>query len=303
MRTTLTGVSVLCALTSACAASKATAPAPVSAAPLAAAEILDQSPAADWRALDPEHTLYLELPSGRVIVELAPAFAPEHVADIARLARGGFFDGAAVLRVQDNYVAQWGRPEDDASPATDLRSTLPAEFDRPATDLPFAALPDSDVYAPEVGFSDGFPAARDGERAWLAHCYAMVGAARDVSPDSGGGGELYVVIGHAPRHLDRNVTLVGRVVQGVERLSSLPRGTGDLGFYEAAEERAPIRAVRIAADLPEAERTPLEALRTDSATFAALIESRRNRREQWFVRPAGRIDLCNVPLPIRQAGR
>jgi peptidylprolyl isomerase len=127
----------------------------------------------------------------------------------------------------------------------------------------------------------------------------MVGAARDVSPDSGGGGELYVVIGHAPRHLDRNVTLVGRVVQGVELFSSLPRGTGALGFYESADERTPINAARIAADLPEAERTPLETLRTDTATFEAMVESRRNRREEWFDRPAGRIELCNVPLPVR----
>jgi peptidylprolyl isomerase len=287
------------ALASACAAPAAAPPAPEPPPSLSMAELLAASPDADWRALDPERTLYLDLPSGRLIVELAPAFAPEHVADIARLARGGFFDGAAVMRVQDNYVAQWGRPEDDEDPVVALRQTLPAEFDRPAEDLPFTVLPDPDVYAPEVGFADGFPAARDGERAWLAHCYAMVGAARDVSPDSGGGGELYVVIGHAPRQLDRNVTLVGRVAQGVELLSSLPRGTGALGFYEPAEARTPIRAAHIAADLPEAERTPLEALRTDGATFESVVESRRNRREEWFDRAAGRIELCNVPLPVR----
>jgi peptidylprolyl isomerase len=267
------------------------------------AELLAQSPASDWRPLDPERTLYMDLPAGRVIIELAPAYAPNHVADIEALARGGFFDGAAILRAQDNYVVQWGRPEDDPSPVAALRRTLPAEFSRSAAaDLPFTALPDPDSYAPQVGFSDGFPVARDGDEIWLAHCYAMVGAGRDVAADSGGGGELYVVIGHSPRHLDRNVTLVGRVVQGMELLSSLPRGTGELGFYETAEERTPIIAMRVAADVPEAERVPLETLRTDSAMFAALTELRRNRRDEWFVRPAGRIELCNVPLPVRARG-
>jgi peptidylprolyl isomerase len=152
-----------------------------------------------------------------------------------------------------------------------------------------------------VGFSAGFPAARDVKagRAWLAHCYAMVGAGRGNEADSGSGTDLYVVIGHAPRHLDRNVTLVGRVVQGMELLSVLPRGTGALGFYEKPEQRLPIRAVRVAADVPEAERTHLELLRTDTPAFTELVESRRNRREEWYKRPAGRVELCNVPLVVR----
>ena len=127
----------------------------------------------------------------------------------------------------------------------------------------------------------------------------MVGAGRDNDVDSGGGTELYVVTGHAPRHLDRNVTLVGRVVQGMELLSSLPRGSGALGFYEKPEQRTPIRSIRVAADVPEAERAPLEVLRTDTPTFAAYVEARRNRHEEWFKVPAGRIDVCNIPLVSR----
>ncbi|MEO8184951.1 MAG: peptidylprolyl isomerase [Deltaproteobacteria bacterium] len=135
--------------------------------------------------------------------------------------------------------------------------------------------------------------------AWLVHCYGMLGAGRDNSPDSGGGIELYVVIGHAPRHLDRNVTLFGRVLSGMERLTSLPRGTAPLGFYEKPEQRVPIQRVRIAADVPAAERTELEILRTDTPTFEALVEARRNRREEWFQRPAGQIEICNVLLVVR----
>jgi peptidylprolyl isomerase len=140
-------------------------------------------------------------------------------------------------------------------------------------------------------------------RAWLVHCYGMVGVGRDNDVDSGGGTELYVVIGQAPRHLDRNVTLVGRVVQGMEFLSTLPRGSGELGRYEKAEQRVPIRSVRIAADLPEAQRTELEVLRTDTPTFAAFVEARRNRREEWFKVPAGHVDVCNVPTVTRPRPR
>jgi len=129
----------------------------------------------------------------------------------------------------------------------------------------------------------------------------MVGAGRDVASDSGNGSELYVVIGHAPRHLDRNIALVGRVVQGMEWLSALPRGTGALGFYEKPEQRLAIRSVRLASDVPEAERSNLQVLRTDTPTFTALVESRRNRSDEWYKRPAGHIELCNVPIPVRTA--
>ena len=263
---------------------------------------------ADWRAVDPENTLYLELASGRVVIELAPAFAPRHVDNVKTLVRGSYFDGLAFIRSQDNYVVQWGDPDGgDAQKQRPIRNgqrTLPEEFTRALTpDLPFTRLPDVDGYAPEVGFSSGFPAGRNPKsgRAWLAHCYGMVGAGRDNAVDSGGGTELYVVIGNAPRHLDRNVTLLGRVVQGMERLSTLSRGTGAMGFYTKAAERTPIRSIRVAADLPVAERTPLEVLRTDTPTFEKLVESRRNRREEWFHATAGHVELCNVPLPVRPA--
>jgi peptidylprolyl isomerase len=271
------------------------------------ADVLAASTPSDWQPLDPENTLYMELASGRVIIELAPAFAPNHVANVKALAREHYFDGLAIIRVQDNYVAQWADPNaekpDLARPIHHAQKTLRAEFDRPFDPkLPFTPLPDKDVYAPEVGFSKGFPVARDPAtgKMWLVHCYGMVGAGRDNSPDSGGGTELYVVIGHAPRHLDRNVTLLGRVVQGMELISSLPRGTGALGFYEKPEQNVPIKSIRVAADIPAAERSNLKILRTDTTTFRNLIEARRNRREQWFQYQAGHVEIGNVPVPVRK---
>lgn len=262
-------------------------------------EILDQAPAADWRPVAPENTLYMELPSGRVIIELAPEYAPQHAENIRALARAHYFDGASIVRSQDNYVVQWGRDEGDTTSVGNAQRALPGEYDRPRRGVSVTRLRDPDSYAREVGFADGFPVAGQNGRTWLAHCYGMVGAGRGDAPDSGSGAELYVVIGQAPRHLDRNVTLVGRVLQGMELLSVMPRGSGPLGFYETPAERTRITSVRLASDLPEAERVPLETLRTDSATFEAVIESRRSRRESWFLQSTDRINVCNVPLPVR----
>jgi peptidylprolyl isomerase len=168
--------------------------------------------------------------------------------------------------------------------------------------MPFTRLPDGDVYAPEVGFSDGLPVARSPSlrRTWLAHCYGMVGVGRDLDVQSGSGAELYVVIGHAPRHLDRNVALVGRVLKGMELLTALPRGGADMGFYTKTEAPTPIKSIRIASDVPLSERSNLEVIRTDSPAFTALIESRRNRPEEFFKVAAGHIDLCNVPIAVRE---
>jgi len=265
-------------------------------------EVLAASTPADWRAPDPDNTLYVELPGGRVVIELAPRFAPLHVANIKRLTRARYFDALSVIRVQDNYVVQWGDPGNRHPIPAGIGKVAP-EFDlETAAGMPFTRLPDGDVYAPEVGFSDGLPIARSAalHRTWLAHCYGMVGVGRDLDVESGSGAEMYVVIGHAPRHLDRNVTLVGRVLKGMEVLSGLPRGGAEMGFYTKTEAPTPIKSIRVAADVPPAERSTLEVLRTDSVTFNALIESRRNRPEDFFKTAAGRIDLCNVPIAVRE---
>ena len=269
------------------------------------ADILAASKPQEWRPLDPENTLYLELPAGRVVMELAPDFAPEHARNIKTLVREKYFDGLSILRAQDNYVVQWGDPNDEdasAKPLGTARTTLPPEYTARITPgIAFTKLPDGDGYAPLVGFSHGFPVGRNPKtgQTWLTHCYGALGVARGNEPTSGNGSGLYVIVGHAPRHLDRNIAVVGRVVQGMDKLSVMPRGTGPLGFYEKPEQRTTLKGMVIAADVPVAERTALEVLRTDSASFAAVVDARRNRLDDWYVAPAGHIELCNVPIPVR----
>ena len=271
-----------------------------------AKEIIDAAPASAWRDLDPANTLYMELPAGRVVIELAPGFAPEHVANIKTMARGGFWDGLAIYRSQDNFVVQFGDAEgEEAGKAkpypAGTRTKLPAEFTRDAKVPRIDKLPDIDGWAPEVGFIDGMPAARDPKtgKAWMAHCYGMLGAGRNNAPDSSIGAELYVAIGQAPRALDRQLSAVGRVVKGMELLSVIPRGPDPMGFYEKPEQRAPIVSIKLASDVPEAQRTPLQLLRTDSQAFVDATEARRNRVDGFYTIPVGHIDLCNVPLPVR----
>src|SRR5689334_11843430 len=140
---------VVCPLFAIALAGCAQQPSAPAEKPPTSAEVLERSAASDWRPLDPENTLYLELATGPVIIELAPQFAPNHVANIRTLVREHYFDGLWVIRVQDNYVAQWGDPEEDPKkqkPLGTAKPALAAEFSRPLEGLPFTVLPDGDNY-------------------------------------------------------------------------------------------------------------------------------------------------------------
>jgi peptidylprolyl isomerase len=272
-----------------------------------AGDIIEAAPPTAWRLPDPERLLYLELPQGRVVIELAPQFAPQHVANIIKLAQQHFWDGTSIYRAQDNFVVQFGDADaDDPDKAKSLgaaKTHLPAEFHRPAAGLNFAALPDSDGWAPQVGFVDGFPAARDPKTgtAWPVHCYGTVGAARGNDADSSTGAELYVAIGQSPRQLDDNLTVVGKVLLGMELLATIRRGPAPSGIYENPTERTPIRSVRLASEVPKEQRTRLIVLRTDTDTFRDATAARRHRIDDFYKRSSGHIDICNVPVAVEVA--
>ena len=271
------------------------------------ADVIKASTPADWRALDPANTLYMDIAAGRIVIELAPEFAPKHVANIKALVAERYYDGLAITRAQDNWVAQWGDP-DEKNPKAILHAqrTLPGEFTVPMkTVSSFTRLKDVDGYAPQVGHSNGFPSARDPKsgNAWLTHCYATVGVGRDVGSDSGGGTELYAVIGQSPRHLDRDITVVGRVVSGMPLLATLPRGAAPMGFYDSPDKNVPIKSIRLASDVPAEQRVQMEVMRTDSAAYQAVLEAQRNRGGPWSKVQAGHLDLCNAPIPVREVGK
>lgn len=266
-------------------------------------DTIKAAPASAWRDIAADNLLVMDLAGGgRVLIELAPDFAPVHVANMRALARGGWWTGASVYRVQDNYVVQWGLNETDRALPAGVVKQPPAEYHRPLVGLKLRPLGYPDSYAPVAGHAGGWPVGYDPQsgRAWLAHCYGAVGVGRDLAPDTGTGGELYAVIGHAPRHLDRNIAVVGRVIEGMELLTARKRGTEALGFIKDPKEHVPIARIRLAADLPAAERPAMQAMRTDTPTFDAYVLGRANRGGSFFQVPAGGVDLCNVNVPVRR---
>ncbi|MCJ8191361.1 peptidylprolyl isomerase [Sphingomicrobium aestuariivivum] len=268
-------------------------------------EVVAAAPAEAWRAIAPDHLLLVTLADdSEVAIELNSTFAPVHVANIQAMARAGYWTGggASVYRVQDNYVVQWGHRDDQPELPAGVEETPPAEYVRSIEGLAVNGFGMRDSYAAAVGFSDGWPVAlySDGT-ASLTHCYGAVGVGRNMSPDTGTGEELYAVIGHAPRHLDRNIAIVGRVVDGMAHYTSLTRGTEVLGMYPEGEVAAPIKSVILADMLAPEDRPNYEVLRSDSEAFARYVAVRANRDDAFYDVPAGGVDVCNVQVPVRAA--
>ena len=266
-------------------------------------EIVAGAPANAWQTISPDDVLIVDLASGgRIAIQLAPDFAPVHVANIRALASSGYWSGANVYRVQDNYVAQWGQNESSKPWPEGVRPKPPAEYERPLEGLSVRPLGSPDDYAPQAGFAKSWPVSYDPKAGWasLVHCYGTVGVGRDLSPDTGTGGELYAVIGQAPRQLDRNIAIVGRVIDGIEHFTTLPRGTEALGFYKDKAQYAPIASIRLASDIPASERPTYEVMDTQSSAFGEYLKIRANRHDDFYILPAGGVDLCNVQVPVRK---
>lgn len=301
------------------AAALLAAPATVQGEPTAApspGEIVAAAPASEWVTIAPDDLLVMDLApdresrARRVVIQLMPPpFSQTWIANIRTLARAHWWDGLAIVRAQDNYVVQWGDPDaEDAAKAKalpGLTATNERDYTTPATvaigkdgqsrHVQFSAYTD--------GFDDfvaGWPVSTGQEgTVWPVHCYGAVGVGRNMSPDAGSGAELYAVIGHAPRHLDRNIAVVGRVIEGIEHLSTLPRGTEPLGFYRTPQERTAIASIRLGSAV--AELPAFQYLSTDGASFAQYADARSNRRDPFFIVPAGGADVCNIPVPVRRA--
>jgi peptidylprolyl isomerase len=275
---------------------------PAKPPPITPASVLAGADPSDWVPIDPDQLLVMDLAGGgRVVILLAEAFAPVHVANIRALAHAHWYDGLVIERVQDDYVVQWGDPNGNKPLPPNVKKPSPAEYSRPAEGVALQPLPFPDTYADRIGFSGAFPVAESGGEAWLVHCYGMVGVGRDVNPDTGTGAELYAVIGQPPRQLDRNIAVVGRVLSGMPLLAAMPRGQGDLGFYANAAQRIPIKSIRLAAELPPDQRPRFQVLKTYSPTFHAWLHVKANRQDDFFLRPAGGLDVCNALPPVRRA--
>ncbi len=267
-------------------------------------QIIAEAPAEHWRALDPENTLYIDMETGRVVVELTQDLAPVHVAQVKTLTRAGYYDGLNFYRVIDGFVAQGGDIHAaDAQKAKPLpagaQQTLEAEFEAPLRPgLGYVPVPGPDGYATRTGFLNGFPAGIDPQygKVWLTHCYGAFAFGREEGADTAST-EFYITLG-VQRYLDRNLTVFGAVRQGMPLLQALPRGDEGPGMISDPEKRMAF-TFRVAADLPPEERTPLEVMDTNSGSFKALVQARRNRPEPFFKYRPDHADICAIPIPVR----
>jgi peptidylprolyl isomerase len=323
--------------------------------PTTPGEIRRAAPAGDWVTIAPSDLLVMTLAPDadakprRLVIQLLPApFSQGWIGNIRRLVALHWWDTSAVYRVQDNFVAQFGDPDEDTPKAKPLPAGLAVvpqsaytydfptpdaarhflgmlfspsdrfgrEARRKISDQALAqangkAVPDlfemlsdvqrADSYAPNTAFFKGIPIAVSGTRAWPTHCYGTIGVGRNNSPDTGTGAELYAVIGTPPRQLDRNIAVVGRVIEGMEYLSGLPRGPAPMGMYNDKAKNTPILSIRLASELPEGAQPRLQYLSTESASFAAYVHARVNRRDAFYIYASGSADICNIPVPIRPA--
>lgn len=267
-----------------------------------------------WNSLDADNTVYLELQEGTVIIQLNPDFAPKTVKQFKTLLAEQFYRGLSFYRVIDGFVAQGGDESD--MDGTEIKTLLKAEFEidwpqkpknkdeaKDWVEMAWTPVQTDDLFAPFTGFINGFPAARDkktGGKAWLTHCPGTVAMARNDDPDSSGT-DFYIVIGQAPRYLDRNLTVFGRVVWGMDVVQRIKRGpSNNNGIIEKDLDRSWIKRMRLASSLAPSERLDIYVSDTNSKGFKSLLQDRRNRKQSFFHhKPPKVLDVCQVPVPAR----
>lgn len=265
--------------------------------------VIANAEASEWLLLNEENTMYLKLESGVVIIQMLTDLAPKHVENTKALIREGIFDDSNFYRVIDGFVAQGGpmlESEEDMpklshgsySVSSELTSTLELGDE-------YTNFDNKDGYADQTGFFKGFAVGRDlssGE-SWLLHCYGTLGMGRANELDSGGT-ELYIVNGPAQRYLDRNVTIFGRVISGMQHIQALQRGSDINGPIDLKGKNM-IQSIRMASDLNAEEKLKIEVMDTQSDSFKQLLKARKNRSGEWFVHQHDYMDACGVPIPVR----
>ncbi|CAM3939922.1 peptidylprolyl isomerase [Pseudoalteromonas mariniglutinosa NCIMB 1770] len=257
---------------------------------LTAAQIVNQATAEQWRLVEADNIIKIALPTGAAYIELNPQLAPKHTQNIKQLAREGFYKGLNVYRVVEGFVAQGG-DESGKKPVKDAAKAIAAEFYLTTSSLlEITELDHHDGYAPITGFLNGFAVAQNEmqTQTWQVHCNGVFAMARDNDINSGGT-EFYVTIGQGPRYLDRNITVFGRVLEGMEYFTRLSRTTSN-----------PITDIHVLADISKQDNSQFKVMRTDSTAFLALIKARQNRSETWFVETPNYVDVCGMPIPTKR---
>jgi len=260
------------------AVSAQTAPAPA-AAPVPAET--------DWRVIAPENLLVIDTSKGRILVELDPLVAPNHVERIRTLVDRGFYDGLVFHRVLSGFMAQTGDPLGTGQGGSDLPD-IAGEFSfRRGRDAGFAAVESGSTL---LGFVHSIPVVTQPDAQMMVtsdfktpatplFCGGVVGMARASSPDSANS-QFFLMM--APNDaLNGNYTVFGRIVSGQTVVTSLKTGPAAQDG-KVTENPDTMTRVRIAASLPQGERPSVRVLDPRSAAFQAHIAEVRASKGMAF---------------------
>lgn len=268
-------------------------------APRPVAEIVRTAPDDHWRQIPPDQLLLIDTSEGTITVMLSSALAQDHVVQARVLAREGYYQGLSFYRVIENFVAQGGDHTGDVDKGS-AKKTLEAEFEEPLPETAvFKEFPYKDGYAASVGYIESMPAGRDESTgsAWLAHCTGAFAYGRENDQNSAST-EFYITL-QPQRYLDRNLTVLGRVIDGMGLVQAAPRGVID-GDPETDDfpQRLMLTGMRIVADLPKDEQPRWRILDDQSASFAEMIRARGARPDPFFYYRPNHVNLCQVPIPV-----
>ena len=254
-----------------------------------------------WQLLPQDNLLYLDTDQGRIVILLAPAFAPEHVKRVKELVKAGFYDGVTFYRVIEGFVAQFGVPEHEWGSRAKL-TPMKAEFSWPVRSSdPYLLVQRPDLLAEETGFNQGFAVAREQNQEWLVHCPGVVNMARANEPDTGVA-DIAIMMGQAPRHLDKNMSAFGKVIWGQYAINRIRRGDiADGGVIGSAAARTVIKQARLGTDLAPDRQLQLEWLSTSSSEFSQSLAERRSRTHVFYQHKGnGNMDVCYPQVPVRE---
>ncbi|KGJ96817.1 peptidylprolyl isomerase [Colwellia psychrerythraea] len=258
-----------------------------------------------WRKLPLNNTVLLTLPHGKVVIELAPQFSPKNTAQFSKLTQQGFYDGTKFYRVIDGFVAQAGPKDGSKKDLSVPILAMEADF-KVAKDWAYTPVQQQGLFAQQTGFKDGFAIAyQQGKspnsgKAWLTHCPGTIAMARNNAADSASS-HFYIVIGQAPRYLDRIMTIYGRVVHGMQHVQAIQRTAVIEGEY-AVDHRdfTEIVSMQLMSDVAKAEQIHIEVENTESKAFAERLVKRRNRDSAFFYnKPPPVLDVCQIPIRSR----
>ncbi|WP_137167403.1 peptidylprolyl isomerase [Salinimonas lutimaris] len=254
----------------------------------------DAADAYFWYDIPQSKLVYVQTAHGQVVIALTDSIAPHHVARFTHLVKQGFYNNRYFYRVLEGFVAQAG--SNSTHKLTESTLPLKPEFTAMAVEG-FYEVERNSPNAPVSGFINGFPAGAtpDRQRYWLAHCPGMVAMARDNSPDTGAT-EFYIVMGQAPRHLDRNMSIFGRVVAGMDALQKLPRGdTNNNGMIKDFSENSELIYAQMGDDLPVRRQRNFKIQLPGHSAYEKRAEQARTLSSPFFVDDAlapRPVDIC-----------